>query len=373
MTHTTETESRRAFRELIEMLTQIDVGYLNAEHGITEPGDDADGHRFLMHLLESAVTMVFESDPDRPDLRRIVTPTRKALGDNPDAIYFEAPINPARSYRMRGNLAGAVYTSITVEGGPADGGYGTRTTGVINDTQFDVSADGGYEIILGGPPRDRNWLDLADDAAHVTTRHYFEDPTPAAADPLRFVPLTIESLDALPPPPPWNDTSIATGIRRVTNYLRGRTIDQPRRDPATLPTWVGTVPNAFPKPERPGDMSLSAFDAAYSSGPYALGPEEALVITGRWPTCRFASVDLWNRFLQTYDYVHRPVGRNRANTTLEADGSFRMVLAHRDPNVPNWLDTEGRSSGQLFWRFFLPEGDIEAPQTTVVPFHEIGR
>jgi hypothetical protein len=119
-------------------------------------------------------------------------------------------------------------------------------------------------------------------------------------------------------------------------------------------------------------MSLSAFDAAYSSGPYALGPEEALVITGRWPTCRFASVDLWNRFLQTYD-VHRPVGRNRANTVLEGDGSFRMVLAHRDPQVPNWLDTEGRSSGQLFWRFFLPEGDIEAPHATVAPFSEIAR
>src|ERR1039457_3378815 len=103
MTQTTETESRRAFRGLIEMLAEIDAKYLSAENGITEPADDADGHRFLMHLLESAVTMAFESDPDCPDLRRIVTPTRKALGDNPDAIYFEAPLNPARSYPMRGN------------------------------------------------------------------------------------------------------------------------------------------------------------------------------------------------------------------------------------------------------------------------------
>jgi hypothetical protein len=371
MTTTTETDSRRAFRELLAMLATIDDTYLSPDNGISGPADDADGHRFLMHLLESAVTLAFETDPDRPDLRRIVTPTRKALGDNPDAIYFEAPLNPARAYRMRGNLAGAVYTSITIEAGPADGGYGTRTSGVINDTQFDVSADGSYQLTLGGPPQDRNWLALPDDAAHVTTRHYFEDVTPAAADPLRFIPLTIETLDPVAAPPPWDDQSIAAGIRRVTKYLRGRTVDQPRRDPTTLPTWVGTVPNLFPKPERPGDMSLSAFDAAYSSGPYALRPEEALIITGRWPTCRFASVDLWNRFLQTYDYVHRPVGRNRANTVLEPDGSFRLVLAHRDPHVPNWLDTEGRPTGQLFWRFFLPEGDIETPQTSLVPFAEI--
>jgi len=373
MTETAETDSRRAFSDLLDLLATIDTDYVSSERGITDPADDAAGHRFLMHLLESAVTIAFESDPDRPDLRRIVTPTRKALGDNPDAIYFEAPINPKRSYRIRGNIAGAVYTSITVEAGPTDGGYGTRTAGVINDTQFDISADGSYEITLGGPPRDRNWLGLPDDAAHVTTRHYFEDFSPAAADPLRVVPLTIDPLDQLGPPAPWDDVSIAAGIRRVTNYLRGRTIDQPRRDPANLPPWVGTVPNVFPKPERPGDLSLSAFDAAYSSGPYALGPDEALVITGRWPTCRFASVDLWNRFLQTYDYVHRPVGRNRANTVLEADGSFRLVLAHRDPQVPNWLDTEGRPSGQLFWRFFLPEGDIETPRAEVVPFDAIER
>ena len=136
---------------------------------------------------------------------------------------------------------------------------------------------------------------------------------------------------------------------------------------------MSTTPNVFPKPEKPGTLALSAFDAAYSSAPYALAPDEALVITGRWPTCRFANVVLWNRFLQTYDYAHRRVGLNRANTVLEPDGSFRMVLAHHDPGAPNWLDTEGRPSGQLFWRFFLPEGDIEAPQGTVVPLESLAR
>ena len=205
MTETAETESRRAFADLLELLATIETDYLSPERGITDPADDADGHRFLMHLLESAVTIAFETDPDRPDLRRIVTPTRKALGDNPDAIYFEAPINPARSYRIRGNVAGAVYTSITIEAGPTDGGYGTRTAGVINDTQFDISPDGRYEITLGGAPQGRNWLGLPADAAHVTTRHYFEEPSPAAADPLRVVPLTIEALDEAAPPAPWDD------------------------------------------------------------------------------------------------------------------------------------------------------------------------
>jgi hypothetical protein len=67
------------------------------------------------------------------------------------------------------------------------------------------------------------------------------------------------------------------------------------------------------------------------------------------------------------------VSRNRANTVLEADGSFRMVLAHQDPGVPNWLDTEGRSSGTVFWRYFLPVGEIVTPQAEVVKFADVAR
>jgi hypothetical protein len=115
-------------------------------------------------------------------------------------------------------------------------------------------------------------------------------------------------------------------------------------------------------------MGLAAFDAAYSMAPFLLGPEQALVITGRWPQCRFGNVCLWNRFQQTLDYAHRQVALNRHQTRVEDDGSFRMVLAHRDPGVPNWLDTEGRPFGLVFWRFFLPEGPIETPRAEVVDF-----
>ena len=62
-----------------------------------------------------------------------------------------------------------------------------------------------------------------------------------------------------------------------------------------------------------------------------------------------------------------------ARVRSEPDGSFRMIIAHRDPGVPNWLDTEGRPFGMVFWRFMLPEGEIETPQAQVVPFAEVAR
>jgi hypothetical protein len=365
-----DTKSRVAYRELLGVLLEADERWLSEEWGIADPGSISDGHRALLHILQGALASHLESDPLHPDFRRIVSPTRKMTGDNPDAIYFEAPVDPTHTYRVTGNIAGAIYTSITIEAGAEEGRYATHTAGVINDTQFDIDDTGNFELFIGGEPRDRNWLPLAPDAGRLTTRHYYETVEPIAADPTHRIPLAIEVLDPPGPPDTWDDDAVAAGIRRVINYVRGKTLEAPK--PGQLrPDWVSTTPNVFNTPEVPGDLAFAAADAAYAMAPYVLAPDEALVITSRWPKCRFANVSLWNRFLQTYDYVHRPVGRNRANTTLEADGSWRMVVAHADPGLPNWLDTEGRPFGIVYWRWFLPEEEVPTPLTDVVKFDEL--
>jgi hypothetical protein len=362
-------------RELIALLEEIDARYLGEEWGAPAIGDVADGYRSVANTLEGALVLAFDLDPARPFFRPIVTRTRKMLGDNPDALYYTAPVRPDLTYRVTGNATGVAYLSFTVEKDTGEGGYSTETGGVLRDSDFDIDAAGGFEVVFGGPERSSNWLALPERASELTVRCYFERAEPAAADPNLHVPLTIEPIGPVPaePPPPWDDAAVAAGWRRVARYLRGRTLDQAKPGERVQPSWVSTVPNDFPPPERPGDFAFAAADAAYSMAPYALGPDEALVMTGRWPTCRFANVSLWTRYLQTYDYAHRPAGRNRANTVLEPDGSFRIVIAHRDPDVPNWIDTEGRPFGMVFWRFFLPEGSIETPRAEVVPWEDLHR
>jgi hypothetical protein len=364
-------ESRAALRELITLLQEIDERYLGDEWGAPMFGDLADGFRSVANLVEGGFYLAFESDPQRPFWRRIVSRSRKMLGDNPDAIYYTAPVSNDYAYRVTGNMVGAAYLSFTVEVGSEEGGYSDQTAGVLNHEQFDVGSDGSFEILLGGEPRDRNWLALPPGASEVIVRCYFEEADPVAADQNRLVPLTIDNLAPCGPPPPWDDGSVAAGLRRAARFLRSRTLDQPKPGERVQPSWVSTTPNEFPPPETPGDFAFAAFDAAYTMAPYALGPDEALVITGRWPECAFGNVSIWNRYLQTYDYAHRPAYRNRANTTLEPDGSFRMVLAHEDPGLPNWIDTEGRPFGMVFWRFFLHEGEIETPKAIVVKFADL--
>ena len=371
-----DTQSRRALTELVDLLGEVDRRWASPEWNLHTDDDIVGAHRALMHMLQWGLVGLFERDPAAPRFHRIVDPDRKVLGDNPDAVYFDAPVSAGHVYRVTGETKGATYTSITVESGDAWGSMSNQVVGVLNDESFDVDADGRFEIRLGGEPRDRNWLALPERSGSISTRHYFEDPTHAAADPARVPVMRIEVIDAdgrpvAAPPPRPSDASVAAGIRRVAGLVRELTVDRPPHTGAEPRSWISRVPNVFPPPDRPGDLGLAAFDAAYAMAPFLIGPDEALVIRARWPKCRYANVCLWNRHLQTFDYATRSISLNRAQTVADADGRFTAVIAHTDPGVANWLDTEGRPFGIVYWRFMLPEGDIETAQAEVVPHAEL--
>jgi hypothetical protein len=368
-----ESKSRSALRELIELLQEVDEHWCSEERNLSSAEDIAGSHRALMHILEAGLVGYFEQDARTPSFRRIVTPSRKVTGDNCDAIYFDAPLDARLAYVVQGNMNRAVYFSMTIEESAADGRLPDATCGVLNDTEIDVDAQGNFVVYLGGEPRERNYLALTDRASRVTTRHYFEQMTPAAADPLLEPTMKIECMSEFDLPDPPSDESVSAGIRRVSNMVRTRTLEMPQLAGQESPPFVSTIPNTFPPPQKPGSFGLAAADAHYSMAIFVLAPDEALVMTGRWPECRFGSVALWNRFQQTFDYVNRGVSLNRAQAKTDSEGNFTMVLAHEDPGLPNWLDTEGNAFGLVFWRFFLVEGSVETPQTKVVRLSDLKR
>ena len=362
--------SRQAFDELLATLAEVGDRFAGPEWGIGSPDDEAEALRVVLHQVATGLETQFEDDPAHPVFREIVTPWRKVLGDNPDARYHDAAVHPDGVYRVRGNTGGAVYVSFTVEEGARDGSMPTRTAGVLNDGDFDVASDGSFEFVIGGPRQDRGWLGLTPDAVRVTVRHYWEQEQPPARPPAPSLGLEIELVDgdvsATPLPP--NDATIAVGIQRLARFVRSRTMEslQPpgAGDP---PAFVSRIPNEFPPPVPPGDHALAAADATYAMAPYLLGPDEALVMKVTWPVCRYGGVALWNRQLQTFDYLRGRVGLNRMQAESDADGVATVVLAHRDPGVPNWLTTEGRAFGLVFWRFLLVDGPVEPITAEVVP------
>jgi hypothetical protein len=363
-------ESRKAFAELLALVAEAERRTLSAEWNVRTPQDVIDGHRVLLHLLAASIDLYYEGDPERPFWTQMPSTIRKYLGDNPDAHYYFTVLRGDRRFRIRGNTAGAVYTSFTFQG--ADTNAAAGITAARNHTQFDVAKDGSYELVVGPGASGRNGVPLDAKTVSVTTRHYFENALSAQLDPALRIPLSIEPLDPMGPPPPLGDAESARRIRAAAHFFRGSTLDMPPRDPKQQPAWVSTTPNVLGTPAVQGgrdDVSAwHAVDNAYSMGPYVLAPDQALVMTGRLPKCTFANVVLWNRWMASYEYrFGRRISLNRKQMKLAPDGSYRIVVAHRDPGVPNWLDTEGRPSGTIFWRFQMPQEAPGRPEAKVVP------
>lgn len=357
-------EAARALTGLQQTLDEFESAFASPEWRLRTPQDFAEVRRMLLHTLLHALESWLEGDPARPFFTLFIHQHKKLLGDNPDARYYSAVINDSHRYRIRGNLAGATYTSFTVELGGGTDGDGIGST--LNDTQFKADANGDYEIIVSKKEEPGNWMHLPEGASSLTTRHYYENETSINNDRLHHIPVDIENLDLTPPRKPPNDADIAADIRRVTTFMKGNVITMNRDN---SPPWVSRVPNQFVPPKKDDThetITYAARDNVYSMAPFVLGPSQALLIRGRFPKCRFSNVVLFNRFLQTLNYEERNISLNRAQTVLQEDGSFEMIVAHKDPGRPNWLDTEGRSYGIMFWRFQLPEGDIAPLETEVI-------
>ena len=353
-------ESEQALAELLLSLERLENGFTDAKWRLRTVDDYAAARRMLLHTLIHALQTWMEADPARPFFVPFVNKHKKMLGDNPDAAYHQAVIDSSHRYRIFGNLADATYTSFTVE--QAGGGLGST----MNDTQFEADEDGNYEIFVSVEKMEGNWLQLPANATSIVTRHYYERELSVQNDQLHCIPLAIENLDNPGPRARVNDAEVAAGIHRVDAFMNKNVVAM---DNSNSPAWVSRVPNKFATLQVDDSnmaISYAAKDNTYAMAPFLLKPDQALVIRGRWPKCRFASVLLHDQFLQSFDYESRTISLNRKQTVLESDGSFKIVVAHKDPGMPNWLDTEGRMFGIMFWRFQLVEGELEQLTTEVV-------
>jgi hypothetical protein len=363
-----------AFADLAEVLAEIEKGYIGLDRGMSSLEERSAGRNLVANALQHGFQCWYDIDPKRPLFHRWLSPTKKLLGDNPDAVYYGAIVDPAGSYRIRGNVHGACYTSFSVEAGAQEGHLSKGVISTLNDKEFDIAADGSYEIIASPEPQPSNWLRLEPGAGSITTRHYWEWERSVAADPTFHVPLVIEPLEDPGPGPAPDDAAIAAGIQRVINFVRGATLDFPDLPPEIMPSWVSNEINQFDNSaydESNTEIGYAAADNAYLQMRYDLDPDQALIMRGRFPRCRFANVVLWNHRLQTPPYRHRRVSLNRNQIQYEADGSFQVVVAHRDPGVPNWIDTAGLRTGMIFWRFLLPDEQVLPVVAELVPIDSL--
>lgn len=353
-------QTAAAVHELLDVLRGLEARFTESPQAPTDEQSILEGYKWMFSILQVALDTQVWADPANPRFVEIVGPYKKWGGDNPDAFYVFAPLDPARVYRVRGRKGDAAYFSLTVYGGPRDGRYSERIVGTLNDRDLDVGPDGTFEMILGRE-RPAGWegafLRLDDDAVCAITRDYLVDRRG------RRVEWHIEALDR-PATCREDDAELARRFRAAATWLREQS--------SLVPIGLGepnTVDEPYPVPSQ--TFGWAAGDAAYAMGSFDLAAGEALVIRGRSPECAFWNLCLWNQFLHTYNYDYERVTINGGQVVYEPDGSWTIVVAHEDPEHPNWVSTAGHPRGRIWLRWFLPAETPTRPTTEVVRLAEV--
>ena len=86
--------------------------------------------------------------------------------------------------------------------------------------------------------------------------------------------------------------------------------------------------------------------------------------------------DYWNfihhtlPWLESGEFDRRLTSLSDQQIHVDADGVVRVVVAHRDPGAPNWIDTEERKRGLLVYRWVWARNN-PLPRARVLPLGEV--
>src|SRR5205823_11401462 len=135
------------FDNVLAALAEARDSYVQSAERHANELEVLEGYRYVTQLFSEASELLLEGDPERPRFSSMVSPARKYLGDNPDALYCQTVIRGDRSYRIRGWRDNQCYISFTVHGADPSGGLNGPVLADINDSDLDIAADGSYELI----------------------------------------------------------------------------------------------------------------------------------------------------------------------------------------------------------------------------------
>lgn len=344
--------------------------------------NQAEGYRYLTRLTRAGLMAFLEhADPTAPVLHRVVHETVKMGADNPDNFYQTACISGAYEYRIRGKRNTVKYLGFGTQAGHYGQGGGLPPTGYVEASELEVDADGFFTLYLSCKPQPKNWLPMAPDTGCLIVRQTFLDRT-------REIPaeLVIERVDegavnvamnsngalassgALLPmaPAPLTPAQVDQGLKSASTLVAGAALLFAKwaRDfqahSNTLPLFDPAVSNA-----AGGDPNI-----AYFHSHWALADDEALVIEVMPPECEHWNFQLNNYWMESLDYVHFRIHTNKHLARYESDGSVRIVVAHRDPGVANWIQTAGHDSGTMCFRWIRAKAHPQ-PGTRVMKLREV--
>jgi hypothetical protein len=323
--------------------------------------------RLMLEALATCALSAISADGDHPVFLPGPDVTLNVFQPNADTTYRTAFITPGGTYRLRGQAGSLRITKIgEVLSSPQDGGKLSAMLAYHDIGALRRDAAGRFDVVLS-PRRPAgyggDWWRLDPRATMLLLRQVDYD-WGRERDPT----ISIERLDA----PVQRTRPSAAALQARLEKLTAATA-------ATALAFVDHVEGL----RRGGFLNrLHVFDVSqmgglvgqfYYEGAYELKPDEALLVATTVPKgCVYSSILLTNDIYETTDWYNNESSLNGSQVRVDRDGVLRVVVAGRDPGVPNWLDTAGYDSGAVQGRW-TGCASTPVPSARVVKLAELRR
>ena len=304
----------------------------------------AEGLRYLSRLTRAGLEAFVEySDPAFPVLRRMVHETVKLGADNPDNHYLNAKISGEYEYRITGKRNTIHYVGFFTQNGSYGTTGGLSPCDVLEHFDLVTDPDGNFEIVLSKEKKGQNWLRIEGETSLVMIRQTYLDR-------INEIPIEaeIENLNGKKVPDPLTPERMEEGLKSAALFVAGapflfsKWAKGFQKHTNRLPIFDAEVSNA-----AGGDANIT-----YHHSHWKLTPDEALVIEVKPPACDTWNFQLNNYWMESLDYRYFPVCINQHSAKPREDGSYRIIVSHRNPGTPNWLTTCGHNEGTMCWRWY---------------------
>ncbi len=336
--------------------------------GLTwKPEDEqyrADFYRQLLMNLSYAYIQYFQSNSEHPEFMPLWNSVY-LFQPNPDDVYYYAPLDGKRRYRIVGDR-GTIHMINFQFGCGMMGmvtGIGQQHSSYLDGRDIKVDADGKFEILLA-PEKPEGftgtWHPIRDDVDCVMVRNRSYDWGNE-----KDTRMAIECLDA-----PLVKRRMS--IEEIDAKLRGALTLSERLNPLFYGMQNTTLANVGKNRfEHTRFENTGLVEQIYLPAVFEIAEDEALIMETDLPRVRpYWNIQVNDPYFNAVEFVYRQTSLNGHSAHVDPDGKFRAVVAHKDPGVHNWLDTGGFTEGTLFGRWMQCDS-WPMPTLKLLKFDEI--
>jgi hypothetical protein len=293
------------------------------------------------------------------------------LGQNgQDFLYGVVFVDGKQTYRMKGRMGDITLFLLQTLNG-LFGEKDVKADGNYDWADFNIEADGSFEVILSAEKQLGNWIKLDPKVGYQfmlirrALPKWDGDPGELSLERINELPENYYDADE------FDEAAMATRIRRAALFLRYLTKDFN----INLYDWYSKNSNTKKNNLTllPGTVTseVGSPTSSYAMAVFELKDDEALLIEmDRNPDGAYWSFQLGDVWSRSLDFTSRQSTLNDHEALTDSDGKLRIVVANRDPGLANWLDPCGRIEGTVVFRNYRARTP-DVPHSRVVKLAEL--